>query len=120
MHTVEAEYPAANHVLVHVSDPHFVSEGLLYGDLDLQAVLPEVSYAVEAGRMGPEGIIFCGDLRDKGKDGAYRQLRTLFEHPCSDSYRSQLWNRWPSAGAPGNPRARCRSAQTLPLRRQHL
>ncbi|MCU1565779.1 MAG: phosphodiesterase [Pseudarthrobacter sp.] len=79
MHLVKSEYGTPNHVLVHVSDPHFVEEGLLYGDLDPHAALVEVLDAVEASGVQPEAIIFSGDLTDKGSVEAYRRLRTTCE-----------------------------------------
>jgi 3',5'-cyclic-AMP phosphodiesterase len=77
MHLVHPEHPTPDHVLVHVSDPHFVAEGLLYGEMDPQLGLVEVLDSIEASGINPEAIIFSGDLTDKGSPEAYRQLRTI-------------------------------------------
>ncbi|TLM72918.1 phosphodiesterase [Pseudarthrobacter sp. NamB4] len=85
MQLVKAEYPTPDHVLVHVSDPHFVAEGLLYGEMDPQLGLVEVLDSIEASGIGPEAIIFSGDLTDKGSAEAYRKLRTL-----GDAYAKRM------------------------------
>jgi 3',5'-cyclic AMP phosphodiesterase CpdA len=88
MQLVHAEYPTPNHVLVHVTDPHFVAEGLLYGEMDPQPGLVEVLDAIEASGIEPHAIVFSGDLTDKGKGEAYRQLRAL----C-DAYAARMGTR---------------------------
>ena len=60
MHLVHPEHPTPDHVLVHVSDPHFVAEGLLYGEMDPQLGLVEVLDSIEASGINPEAIIFPG------------------------------------------------------------
>ncbi|WP_411374169.1 metallophosphoesterase [Arthrobacter sp. MPF02] len=88
MHLVQAEYPTPNHVLVHVSDPHFVAEGLLYGETDPQLGLVEVLDAIETSRLDADAIIFAGDLTDKGAEEAYRRLRSI----C-DAYADRMGTR---------------------------
>jgi predicted phosphodiesterase len=77
MHLIKSQYTTPDHVLVHLSDPHFVAEGLLYGELDPQAGLLEVLNALEASGLEPEAIIISGDLADKGNAEAYRRLRSI-------------------------------------------
>ncbi len=88
MQLVQAEYPAPSHVLVHLSDPHFVADGLLYGQMDPQLGLVEVLDVIEASGIEPEGLIFSGDLTDKGGAEAYRQLKTI----C-DAYAERMETR---------------------------
>lgn len=88
MQLLEGEHPGPNHVLVHVSDPHFVSEGLLYGEMDPRRGLVEVLDAVQASGLEPEAIIFSGDLTDRGSPEAYRQLRSI----C-DAYAERMGSR---------------------------
>ncbi|MFF1252933.1 hypothetical protein ACFVYC_10630 [Pseudarthrobacter sp. NPDC058329] len=42
MHLLPSEYSKPSHVLIHVSDPHFVEEGLPYGGPYPQMGLVEV------------------------------------------------------------------------------
>lgn len=88
MQILQAQYPASNHVLVHVTDPHFVADGLLYGEMDPQPGLAQVLDAIEASGLEPEAIIFSGDLTDKGKVEAYRLLKTV----C-DAYAERIGTR---------------------------
>ncbi|RDV09430.1 phosphodiesterase [Arthrobacter sp. RT-1] len=88
MQILQAEYPAPNHVLVHITDPHFVAEGLLYGEMDPKPGLVQVLDAIEGTMMEPEAIIVSGDLTDKGKAEAYRQLKTV----C-DAYAARIGTR---------------------------
>lgn len=88
MQLVQAEYPTPNHVLVHISDPHFVAEGLLYGEMDPRPGLVEVLDAIERSRIQPDALIVSGDLTDKGREEAYRQIRTL----C-DGYAARMGTR---------------------------
>jgi Icc protein len=91
MHVLRSEYSNPNHVLVHVSDPHFVEEGLLYGELDPQTGLLEVLDAVEASGLKPEAIIFSGDLTDKGSLEAYRRLRTTCQAYAERMGAQLIW-----------------------------
>ena len=85
---VRAEYPTPNHVLVHISDSHFVAEGLLYGEMDPEPGLVEVLDAIERSGLKPEAVIVSGDLTDKGRVEAYRKLRNL----C-DPYAARMGTR---------------------------
>jgi 3',5'-cyclic-AMP phosphodiesterase len=91
MHLLQSEYSGPNHVLVHVSDPHFVEEGLLYGELDPQTGLVEVLDAIEASGLKPEAIIFSGDLTDKGGLEAYRRLRTTCQAYAERMGAQLIW-----------------------------
>jgi 3',5'-cyclic AMP phosphodiesterase CpdA len=91
MHLTRSEYSNPNHVLVHVSDPHYVEEGLLYGELDPQTGLVEVLDAIEASGLKPEAIIFSGDLTDKGSLEAYRRLRTTCQAYAERMGAQLIW-----------------------------
>jgi 3',5'-cyclic-AMP phosphodiesterase len=87
----ESEYAAANHVLVHVSDPHFVADGLLYGELDPQAGLVEVFRSIESSGLEPEAVIISGDLTDKGNAAAYRRLRAVCQSYADRMGTKLIW-----------------------------
>lgn len=89
MHLIQPEYEPPSHVLVHVSDPHFVADGLLYGELDPDAGLVEVLDSIEASGLKPEAIIFSGDLTNNGSAAAYRRLRSICA-PYADRMGSKL------------------------------
>jgi Icc protein len=91
MESLDAEYAQPDHFLLHLSDTHFVSTGLLYGDVDAHARLTEVFAAVEASGLRPEAIVFTGDLADKGEPEAYRKLRRAAEAAAAAANAKLIW-----------------------------
>lgn len=76
----QAEYPRPDHVLVHISDTHFLAgERRLYDRVDSVAQLREMLEALERTGRRPEAIIFTGDLADCGEAAAYSELAALVE-----------------------------------------
>lgn len=85
-----AEYPRANHTLVHLSDTHFVPPGeLLSGVAPVREHLEGLLEDLVATNLRPEALIFTGDLADRGR------------HPPIGSCAS--WSsRSPSTSAPSS------------------
>ena len=76
----QAEYPRPDHVIVHISDTHFLTgEGRLYDRVDSVAQLREMLAALERTGRRPEAIVFTGDLADRGEAAAYAKLAALVE-----------------------------------------
>jgi Icc protein len=76
----QAEYPRPDHVIVHISDTHFLTgEGRLYDRVDSVAQLREMLEALERTGRRPEAIVFTGDLADRGEAAASAQLAALAE-----------------------------------------
>ncbi len=73
------QYGRPQHFLLHVSDTHFVGDGLLFGTVDVQAHLIELLAQFENGYARPEAIVVTGDLADTGDPAAYRRLRGIVE-----------------------------------------
>lgn len=85
-----AEYPRANHTLVHLSDTHFVPPGeLLSGVAPVREHLEGLLEDLVATNLRPEALIFTGDLADRGEASAYRQLRELVE-PLAEHLGAEL------------------------------
>lgn len=76
---VAVQYGRPEHLLLHVSDTHFVGHGRLFGRVDVEAHLLALLHQFEANHARPEAIIFTGDLADKGDPAAYRRLRAVVE-----------------------------------------
>lgn len=91
MVSVDTQHPRWDHLLVHVSDTHLVSEGLLYGDVDAEARLADVFAAILASGLSPEAFIFTGDLTDKGEPEAYRKLRRAAEAAAAAVHAQLIW-----------------------------
>lgn len=66
----------ASHVIVHVSDPHFLAGGArLGGRYDVEANFARTLEAIVAVHPHPSAIVVTGDLADLGEPDAYRRLR---------------------------------------------
>lgn len=74
------QYPAASHVVAHISDTHFLGGGRpLYGTVPTDAHLLQALRQLEDSGVRPEAIVFTGDLADLGEPEAYTRLRALVE-----------------------------------------
>jgi Icc protein len=74
------QYPAAAHVIAHISDTHFLAEGVqLYGAVNTEHNLTRALEQLEASGIRPEALVFTGDLADLGQPDAYRRLRAMVE-----------------------------------------
>lgn len=70
----------ASHVLIHVSDPHFLAAGaMLGGRYDVEANFARTLEAIRAVHPNPSAIVVTGDLADLGEPDAYRRLRAATE-----------------------------------------
>lgn len=75
----------ASHVLIHVSDPHFLAGGArLGGRYDVEANFGRTLDAIRAVHPDPAAIVITGDLADLGEPDAYRRLRDAVE-PVADA-----------------------------------
>lgn len=74
------QYPAARHVIAHISDTHFLGGGRpLYGSVQTDEHVNQALAQLEASGAKPEAIVFTGDLADLGEPDAYTRLRALVE-----------------------------------------
>jgi 3',5'-cyclic-AMP phosphodiesterase len=88
----QAEYPRPDHVIVHISDTHFLTgEGRLYDRVDSAAQLREMLEALERTGRRPAAIVFTGDLADRGEAAAYAELAALAEPVAERMGARILW-----------------------------
>lgn len=84
------QYPAASHVIAHISDTHFLGGGRpLYGSVPTDAHLTQALAQIEASGAKPEAIVFTGDLTDLGEPDAYTRLRGIVE-PFAERLGAQI------------------------------
>lgn len=77
---VFGRHAPASHVLIHVSDPHFLAEGApLGGRYDVESTFARTLDAIRAVHPNPAAIVITGDLADVGEPDAYRRLRAAVE-----------------------------------------
>ncbi|GAA3748594.1 3',5'-cyclic adenosine monophosphate phosphodiesterase CpdA [Leifsonia bigeumensis] len=86
------QYPAANHVIAHISDTHFLGGGRpLYGSVQTDEHLAQALAQLEASGARPEAIVFTGDLADLGEPDAYTRLRALVEPVAERLCATIVW-----------------------------
>lgn len=82
----------ASHVLIHVSDPHFLAGGArLGGRYDVEANFTRTLAAIRAVHPHPAAIVVTGDLADLGEPDAYRRLRAAVEPVAADLDAPVIW-----------------------------
>ncbi|WP_425836714.1 phosphodiesterase [Microbacterium sp. PA5] len=104
-----AEYPAPERVLLHLSDTHLrAGAPLLFDAIDGSERLSRALDGIEASGVRPDVIVFTGDLVDLGERRAYADLRERVEpfaqrlgaevvwvmgnHDERAAFRAELWD----------------------------
>ncbi|MBB5843845.1 3',5'-cyclic AMP phosphodiesterase CpdA [Conyzicola lurida] len=86
------QYPAAQHVVVHISDTHFLGAGKkLYDQVDTDGNLTRALEQLEQSGIRPEAIVFTGDLADLGEPEAYSRLRSIVEPAAARLGAQVIW-----------------------------
>lgn len=87
-----AEHPAAERILLHLSDTH-LRAGIphLFDSVDGVAGLTRALDGIEASGLRPHAVIFTGDLADLGEPAAYGVLRALVEPFAARLGARLLW-----------------------------
>jgi 3',5'-cyclic AMP phosphodiesterase CpdA len=86
------QYPAAQHVVAHISDTHFLGGGRpLYGSVPTDAHLTQALAQLEASGASPKAIVFTGDLADLGEPDAYTRLRAIVEPVAARLGAQIIW-----------------------------
>lgn len=87
---VFGRHEPASHVVIHVSDPHFLAGGAqLGGRYDVAANFARTLEAVRTVHPRPAAIVITGDLADLGEPDAYRRLRAAVE-PIADELNAPV------------------------------
>ncbi|MDQ1127783.1 Icc protein [Microbacterium sp. SORGH_AS 505] len=87
-----AEHPAAERILLHLSDTHLRGPGpRLFDSVDGEASLTAALDAIESSGIAPDAIVFTGDLVDLGEAAAYDAIRALVEPFAERLGASLLW-----------------------------
>lgn len=81
-----------SHVVIHVSDPHFLAGGApLGGRYDVEANFARTLDAIRAVHPHPAAIVITGDLADLGEPDAYRRLRAAVEPVAAELGTTVVW-----------------------------
>jgi len=89
----QTAYPRARHLVVHLSDTHFVAPHapLLHGVADSAAHLTELLAGLVSSGARPEALVFTGDLADVGDPAAYESLRKVVEPAAALLGAQVIW-----------------------------
>ncbi|HWS49786.1 MAG TPA: phosphodiesterase, partial [Microbacterium sp.] len=91
-HYVFGRHEPASHVIIHVSDPHFLAGGArLAGRYDVESNFARTLDAIRTVHDGPAAIVITGDLADLGEPEAYRRLREAVEPAAADLGAVVVW-----------------------------
>ncbi|MFI8631583.1 phosphodiesterase [Microbacterium sp. NPDC077663] len=87
-----AEHPAAERILLHLSDTHLRGPGpRLFDSVDGEASLSATLEAIESSGIAPDAVVFTGDLVDLGEAAAYDAIRALVEPFAEQIGARLLW-----------------------------
>ena len=82
----------ASHVIIHVSDPHFLADGVMLGGrYDVESTFARTLDAIRAVHPHPSAIVVTGDLADVGEPDAYRRLRDAVEPVAAELGTVVVW-----------------------------
>ncbi|MEP6481076.1 MAG: phosphodiesterase [Rhodoglobus sp.] len=86
------QYPAASHVIAHISDTHLLAGGRpLYGKVNTIEHLGQALAQLERSTAKPQAIVFTGDLADLGEPDAYVRLREIVEPAAKRMNAKVIW-----------------------------
>lgn len=89
---VFGRHEPASHVLIHVSDPHFLAgDARLGGRYDVEASFARTLEAIRSVHPNPSAIVVTGDLADLGEPDAYARLRAAVEPVAEELDTTVVW-----------------------------
>ncbi|WP_353828207.1 metallophosphoesterase [Agromyces sp. SYSU T0242] len=85
-------YPAARHVIAHLSDTHLLAGGaLLGGRADTVAHLEQAAAQLMRMTGGLDAILVSGDVADLGEEDAYRRVRATLAPVAEATGARLIW-----------------------------
>lgn len=86
------QYPPATHLIVHLSDTHFLaSQPLLYGTVDTDSTVHRALDQLDRSGLRPDALVITGDVADRGEPEAYRRVRDLVELAAARWGAQVIW-----------------------------
>jgi 3',5'-cyclic-AMP phosphodiesterase len=86
------QYPAASHVIAHISDTHLLGGGRpLYGQVNTVDHLERAMAQLERSSAKPQAIVFTGDLADLGEPDAYERLQQIVQPAAARMNAQVIW-----------------------------
>jgi Icc protein len=91
------QYPAATHLIAHLSDTHFLGTAadgtgrLLYDAVDTDSTVHRAMAQLEASGLAFDALVFTGDIADRGEPDAYRRVRDIAESAAERMGAALVW-----------------------------
>ena len=86
------QHPAASHLIVHLSDTHFLAEQQrLYGTVNTDSTLERALQQIEHSGLRPDALVITGDVADRGEPDAYRRVRALVQTAAAGWGSAVIW-----------------------------
>ncbi|MBG6212341.1 MAG: phosphodiesterase [Cryobacterium sp.] len=86
------QYVPAEKILVHLSDTHFLADGLaLYGAVDTDHTVHRALEHLHRSGIRPDALILTGDVTDRGEADAYRRIRGIVEAAAAQWEARIIW-----------------------------
>lgn len=86
------QYGPPSHLLVHLSDTHFLADGAqLHGRTDTDVTLVRAIEQLEGSGLRPDAIVVTGDVADLGEADAYHRVRGLLEPAAARLGAELVW-----------------------------
>lgn len=91
------QYPAATHLIAHLSDTHFLGDNpdgsgrLLYDAVDTDSTVRRAMAHLEQSGLGFDALVFTGDIADRGEREAYRRVRDIVEASAERMGAELVW-----------------------------
>ncbi|WEO75900.1 phosphodiesterase [Cryobacterium sp. SO2] len=91
------QYPAASHLIAHLSDTHFLAAAadgngrLLYDAVDTDSTVHRAMAQLEASGLDIDALVFTGDIADRGEPDAYRRVRDIVEASAGRMGAELIW-----------------------------
>jgi len=91
------QYPAATHLIAHLSDTHFLGTApdgagrLLYDAVDTDSTVHRAMAQLEESGLEFDALVFTGDIADRGEADAYRRVRDIVEAAADRMGAALVW-----------------------------
>jgi Icc protein len=91
------QYPAAGHLIAHLSDTHFLGDvaggggRLLHDAVDTDSTVHRAMAHLEASGLELDALVFTGDITDLGEPDAYRRVRDIVEASAERMGAAVVW-----------------------------
>ncbi len=86
------QHASASHVVVHLSDTHFLAGAArLHDRVDTDRTVRRAMEQLERSGIRPDAMVITGDIADRGEADAYRRVRGMVEESATRLGTRVIW-----------------------------